>query len=95
MSKFGEGLGQISIQGWTSKPISELLTPPKSGLYSVKVKEWWLVDKNGNVLFYKGKTPQCNRDKRVVEHVYRDSSFYGGVVQLDIAMFPVDIKDYQ
>lgn len=94
MSKYGEGLGKISLNNWTSMPIEQLKKPSKSGIYSVKVNEWWLVDKNGDIMLYKGKTPQCNRDKRVVEAVYSDHPNYGGVIQIDVAMFPVDIQDY-
>lgn len=96
MSKFGEGLGQISMKGWSTVPLSQLATPPKSGLYSVKVNEWFAVDEKGDALMYKGKTPQCNPDKRVVEAVYGNGKcpMCHGVVQVPLAMFPIDIKDY-
>ena len=52
-------------------PIEEVTTPVNGRI--AYVNYWWAVTDDGEVLFYVGpngrsNTPQCNRDKAVVEH---------------------------
>lgn len=51
-------------------PLSELINPKKGGPLMVYKDHWWAMDDEDNVFFFRGKSysPQCNVNKRIVEH---------------------------
>jgi hypothetical protein len=56
------------------------LTSPRSG--RCIANHWWAVTDDGHALFYKwsrrsvsGSSPQCNTDKRIVEHIMQHHPF--------------------
>lgn len=44
--------------------VQDAITPFDGAI--VYKDRWWIIE-NGNILLYRGVSPQCNRDKRVVE----------------------------
>lgn len=54
---------------WRKMTLQDLTTP-KPGRICMG-PHWWAVTDDGCVLFY-GNSPQCNTDRRVVEHVRKD-----------------------
>jgi hypothetical protein len=56
----------------------ENLSTPRSGLFEVKVNEWWLVNKWGELLFYRRtersplySSPMCNPNKQISDIVVK------------------------
>ena len=40
----------------------ELTRPARSGVYRLKINLWWIIDKDGKALIYKGRSVQANSD---------------------------------
>ena len=40
----------------------ELTRPARSGVYRLKMDLWWIIDKDGKALIYKGSSIQANSD---------------------------------
>lgn len=60
----------------------EALTTPTDH-YTCRLNVWWLVEPGRGALVYRvGNSYQCNKDKRVLEHI-RDGR------QLDIVFIPI------
>jgi hypothetical protein len=57
----------LPIANFTKVPVAKLTTP-RNGL-ECRVNYWWAVTDDDCVLYYKGHSPQCNSDIRVVEHI--------------------------
>jgi len=43
----------------------KLTRPSTSGLYRLAMNLWWIIDKDGNALIYKGRSIQANSDKLI------------------------------
>lgn len=52
-------------------PLTEI-TQPKGGLVNVYKDHWWMVTEANEALFFRGKTPQCNVDRSIVERLIVD-----------------------
>jgi hypothetical protein len=88
----------MADRGFEWKPI-EYITEPKDGLWVCVVRNgWWVVNKDGDVLFWYGHgkgdvgTPQMNRDKRIAQTVRHPEAT--DVVQIPLAFYTVSIGDY-
>ena len=42
--------------------MGELTRPARSGVYQLKMNLWWIIDKDGKALIYKGSSIQANSD---------------------------------
>ena len=55
---------------------------------------WWVVDKDGNVLFSRGTSAQCNRNKEIaqsfVDRMYPDCE----IKFIPVAFIPVSCGDF-
>jgi hypothetical protein len=71
---------------------------PPSGYCKVVRDRWWIVDQDGNPIVYgKHKSPQCNSDRRITEHLAGLSCYQGlgfSVKQLAIVFLPFNPNDY-
>jgi hypothetical protein len=57
----------LDLSSFTLLPIQKATSPPaKDGTFQIYTNRYWEVY-NKNLLFYNGSSPQCNRDKKVVE----------------------------
>lgn len=50
-------------------PISKLISHEKKQLVEIYRNQYWIVDKEENVLFARGRHPQCNSDERISKMV--------------------------
>ena len=80
--------------------LEEVSTPPRSGMFEVKVNEWWLVNKAGELLFYRRtpkstsySSPMCNPDKRVAEVVGKQYPDHE-LKQIPLVFIPHYCSDY-
>lgn len=55
-------------KGYIWRDIEEL-AKPRNGFVEVFVDYWWVVNSLNQICLYGGKTPQCNRDRRIGEGV--------------------------
>jgi hypothetical protein len=71
---------------------------PRSGHCRVIKDAWWLVDQDGNPIVHgKHKSPQCNSDRRITEHLAKLSVYQGlgfNVKQLSTVFLPVNPNDF-
>lgn len=80
------------MQKFTRAPIDEIKNPIKGGFHMVYKNAWWNVDKDGNAFFYK-KSPQCNANREVALRI-RTHPDMVDTVQIEAAIFPINIQDY-
>lgn len=59
------------------------ITTPKSGLVIYTTSYWLCVDGDPKQALFYGESPQCNKDKRICEHLLRSGS-YAGRIDLQI-----------
>lgn len=78
----------------------EEVSTPRSGVFEVKVNEWWLVNEAGELLFYRRlmgspllSTPMCNPDKRIADTVVKQYPDYH-VEQIPLVFVPHNCGDY-
>jgi len=72
------------------------LTTPKDGRI-VYTDRWWAVTTSGEVLFFKHFTsPQCNRNKSVIESIVGQQTEFPGltVKHVPVAFIPHNCADY-
>lgn len=74
-------------QRWTRMALEDLKTP-KPGRLCVGPAYWAVHE--GDVLFFKGHSPQCNRSEAVIRHVRPDCE----IVFVDMAFVPHRCSDY-
>ena len=93
-------MSKTTLDFFQQVPIEEL-TEPKSGIFHVRVNEFWpTVD--GNVLFFVGRnhkqrhytSPQCNVDRVIAEKVAQNYDFEVVIQQLPVVYVPVSLSDY-
>lgn len=72
---------------FTRIPMSELTTP-RAGKICL-TDAWWAVTADNEVLFY-GTSPQCNRNKAVIERIRPEFS----AVYVPVAYVPHRCADY-
>ncbi|WNO27773.1 hypothetical protein SEA_HUWBERT_21 [Microbacterium phage Huwbert] len=70
------------------------MAEPKSGVFDVKVNEWWLVDDQERLIFYRRtekssstSNPMCNPDKRVSDVIVKQYPDYK-VKQIALVFIP-------
>jgi hypothetical protein len=61
----------IPIERYTFVPAEPLLTPPANGGQCEVIADSWWATRNGDLVFYQGRSPQCNRNWVVTEKVSR------------------------
>ena len=68
----------------------ENVTKPKNGLWNIYVNYWWAVTPRNEIIFSEYGSPQCNKDKTIVEHVLK--KFYNDceVRQIETVYLPAD-----
>ena len=73
-------------------PIEKLSeTPSESGFYYLMKDRYWAVDEDGNALFCRGASPQCNTNKTIVERIVAGEKHPGvKVVFIENAWTPHD-----
>lgn len=76
-------------------PMGELISPDKDGPVTIYCDRWWLVDSMNRALFYRRlSSPQCNRDRSIVDRVLvRDQPDLRAVF-VPWACVPLHIGDY-
>jgi hypothetical protein len=72
-------------------PLVEL-TAPKGGLANVYKDHWWIVTDKDEALFWKGHAPQCNKDKRITDHLAPEGC---KSVFVPLAFVRASASDYQ
>ena len=76
----------------TKVPLS-VATKPRSGVFSIDVDLWWVVI-DECILMYRGRSPQCNPHKRMVEKLV-DRMYPGAEVrQVPVVYIPMERGDY-
>jgi hypothetical protein len=85
---------------WQKVPMANL-TEAKTGLYMVYANYWWVVTKEGELVFYKfGNSrkaygaPQCNAKKEIVEKIGLNYDFEFDAMQLPAVFIPINPSDY-
>lgn len=76
----------------------EDLSTPRSGTFEVKVNEWWLVSKAGDLLFYRRtdrySSPMCNPDKAVADLIAKKYHPGYHLEQIPLVFIPHDCGNY-
>ncbi len=72
----------------------EEVDKPKSGMFMIYIDAYWVVTPDNEILLYKGTSPQCNQNPRLVERFQRGLYPECGVRQLPIIYLPIDPKDF-
>jgi hypothetical protein len=80
-------------RNWTRVPIADLASPKGGGLHMVYRDSWWAIDAENRAFFFRKTSPQCNANRAIVERLKTHPDMTG-VVQLPLAMWPVNISDY-
>ena len=52
---------------YTRIKVEDIISPIGKDVVQVLEGRFWLVTPEGEVLLYRGRSPQCNRDKHIVE----------------------------
>jgi len=64
---------------------------PRSGTFKIIQDAWWIVDEQGNPLFYlKHNFPQCNQNEEIAKQLAKGRE----VKQLPFVYIPIRISDY-
>lgn len=64
----------------------------RGGLFKIITDAWWLVDDDGNPLFYsKHDYPQCNQNKEITDRLANGRN----VKQIPVVYIPLRIQDYR
>lgn len=78
----------------------EEVSTPRSGLFEVKVDEWWLVNDRGELLFYRRtdrsplySSPMCNPDKRVSDVIVKKYPDHH-IEQIPLVFIPHSCSNY-
>lgn len=86
--------------GYVWKSVEYVLTPEDSATVNVVRNAWWVVNKDGDVLFYfyerrdwSGR-PQMNRDRAIARRAILHHPEARDVVQIPLAFYPIDVRDY-
>ena len=69
----------------------ETLTEPKNGVYRIYKDYFWIIDKENNIMKFKGMSWQCNVNQNVAENI-RDKC-YPGFTVLQIPLVYIEWKD--
>ena len=64
------------------------MTTPKGGIFKIYADHYWIVDKQGNLLKYRGMSWQCNVHKEVAENIRNNVYPDYDVVQLPFVYTP-------
>lgn len=78
-------------------PISDVTTPDSNGTYELMKDRWWAVTEDDCILFYgsRGRSPQCNSNKAIVEHILSAENHPGvKAVFLTHVWLPHNCSDY-
>jgi len=94
-------MDKTTLEHFQQVPIAEL-TAPKSGIFHVRVNEFWAVTDDNCLLFYTGRgkkrrhytSPQCNSNEDIARKVSESYDFPVTVKQLAIVYVPVNLSDY-
>ena len=54
---------------WVKVPLAELVSAEKDGPLMVYRDSWWVTTTDGCALLFKGKSPQCNRNRAIIDRV--------------------------
>jgi hypothetical protein len=69
---------------------------PQNGYRKIYVDHWWMVDAEGNPLFYSEhyNAPQCNMNEQIVLHLYAlsKSDDAKGVKQIPVVYVPISLR---
>ena len=74
------------IDSCTKVPIAKISTP-ETGLFFVWVNAWWVVV-DDCVLFFRGRSPQCNCDERLARKIAEKLYPGADVRQIPLAFAP-------
>lgn len=66
--------------------------PDGGGLMDVLDNKWWMVFE-GHLVFYRGRSPQCNTTKQIVEHLTKDVPFPVTIELIKRVAIPIHIVD--
>lgn len=67
---------------------------PKDGLFHIYKDRYWAVD-DGKILFYKSYcSPQCNRDKRIMEKGHWHTKYGFQIEFIETVFVPHSCSDY-
>lgn len=75
-------------------PVSEIQAVKSTGNYTVILDNWWIVTPEGEVLLYRGVSPQANRNKVIAESVRAKLYPECSLLQIPMAYVPLDVRDY-
>lgn len=68
-------------KGFKKIPIRSATALPKEGIFEVVSGYWWAVTEDDCILIYDGFSRQCNRDKRVVDYLIKNTDHPGVVAK--------------
>lgn len=77
-----------AIEKCVKIPISELISTNGKDVVQIYKNYYWVVTPNDEVLFFKGRTPQCNADKKCAESFLEKLYPNCTVEQIPIAFVP-------
>jgi hypothetical protein len=70
------------------------LNYPKDGMFSIYADHWWIVTSDGEIMFYKGTSPQCNSSKRIAESIRNTQYPDCEVKQIPFVFIPIRTNDF-
>jgi hypothetical protein len=71
---------------FASITLRELRTPTDGSL--VMTDMWWVTDENGDALFFKGCSPQCNKNPETAKRIGAGYDGGTGIIFLPVAYIP-------
>jgi hypothetical protein len=86
----------FGVHSFTKVPLSEL-TPDKiiGGTYDIMTDFYWAVTEDDCVLFYRGRSAQCNRNKGIVERIVARAGYPPTRIEfIPIAYLKHNCSDY-
>jgi len=70
----------------TFVPVEEV-SRPRDGVFRVVVDAWWIMS-GGQVMFFRGHSPQCNANREVAERIRKSLYPECEIVQVPVAYVP-------
>ena len=88
-------MSDLSMQ-YQKVPLSTATkVPEKTGFYCLIREHWWAVTEDDCILLFDGHSPQCNRDKRIVDRLLKHKNQLAVEVKYIPEVFlPHDCQDY-
>ena len=68
-------------------------TETREGSFRIIMDAWWMVNENGEPLFYgRDNCPQCNRNRHILD--VRELGPGQNIVKIPVVYVPIDFREY-